>query len=787
MSGSMFIISKQAGTGTITFDSTTDNSRVQTYSLDWQENNPRVLRLTIDNGTPYSTSNLLSSSCNLWAGSYVGAISLGDFVQGNLWTTLSPTSAIRCFDGVITDIKANSGGVIEVTATDFLLALKNKKTDKVIFNSYRDQQVFNMSATGGIYQITGVTDAGIVTPVSEVSLGLTETRTTLGTGTSEYGIPDAYMSTSTMVAQAFVSTDNAFLGFRGYYEGLSHAEGTITCVLCQDNSNAPGATIATVNVAVDNTGNFYKDFDFVTSNSPVFLEPETRYWLKFYFTPAVGSDWCAPLRKTNATGAIISEYVYSIDSGSNWTHVASHNLTLIYDTVNYISEDVSKCYIDESTDVINVFGETTVETRLTDPAYTYYEASVSYYYGTKTLEQVFESLIETKTGIRDSVSTDCDRTFKTYSTRGRDYLTCCQELCDIYEISGTYNLYQHVIAHYSDDTGDDDAIGNQYIKVGFRSTLTDGTNAATFSHGWDSTTDSELRIISANLKKINNGRYSQITVIGKGMDGNPITATVTDRALSTSIGGSMPQAMAPIYKVYNEDIRTVSEAYNLAFSLLDRMNTNAWEGSIILSGCYPDLIQTSTSSAYYGSGRIITLNWSPLGITSTKFKVKGIIATPTTTEVIITNADILNDNAYTRIQTKTNASEAFIAPVGTPTNVYYTCYHPSAVTTASLYASLENEYSAITGLSRVLCSKITDSNYTGKNYNCNIYHAEFESWNGYTTSASPVSKIILYTAASGGTATATYDLYDTGPPINDERFWKWKDQRVIIDVITKQA
>lgn len=95
-------------------------------------------------------------------------------------------------------------------------------------------------------------------------------------------------------------------------------------------------------------------------------------------------------------------------------------------------------------------------------------------------------------------------------------------------------------------------------------------------------------------------------------------------------------------------------------------STNVWEGQIRVSGVYPDLIDMDTSSASFGSGKVITLNLSPLGISATKFQVKGIVVEANQTTIIISNDDVMVEEQCPTILQRQGAADRGVLRAGRP-------------------------------------------------------------------------------------------------------------------------
>jgi hypothetical protein len=199
--------------------------------------------------------------------------------------------------------------------------------------------------------------------------------------------------------------------------------------------------------------------------------------------------------------------------------------------------------------------------------------------------------------------------------------------------------------------------------------------------------------------------------------------------------------------------------------MLDHYARDEWEGRILLSGCYPDVFAN-------GSGEIITLNYSPMGISGLKLKVKSAVVGLFGTEITVSNIDQLLENKLQASITRGQRSELFNSPEYQGRNVFSKVVDLDAnIDTAALYMALISGADEVT--SRVKCVR-----FLNEDYECAVYHAEFEQDDRTVdASAAPVDSIALYDAASGGSLVASESL--TG--LN--RVWKWQTTRVIVDYL----
>lgn len=143
------------------------------------------------------------------------------------------------------------------------------------------------------------------------------------------------------------------------------------------------------------------------------------------------------------------------------------------------------------------------------------------------------------------------------------------------------------------------------------------------------------------------------------------------------------------------------------------------------------------------------------------------------------------ENRPSKTFLKTDRTEAFLAQIGMADNIYCQCFLSSVCATTPAYMTLMDGSSNELSPQRVLCSTHQSASYSGNSaLNLFVYHAEFEAENGFTIDGTPVAKIALYSAATGGTQLALYAL---SSGLRDERFYKWRTQRLIVDFSAKAS
>jgi len=259
-------------------------------------------------------------------------------------------------------------------------------------------------------------------------------------------------------------------------------------------------------------------------------------------------------------------------------------------------------------------------------------------------------------------------------------------------------------------------------------------------------------------------------VVGTAATGAPIIVQRDDRALSTSF--RTQSKMALLTTLTDESINTLAEADKKAWQTLDSVARGLWEGTILVAGVFPDLFDLNTGSATYGAGGSVHLHYSPLGINGVDFHVKGIVLHENTTEVQLSNPDLLLLNAITDARGRAEKSESFLAPTDPLTTAFVHGYY-GAVVNYDLFMTLCT--AASTPIPELV--KVPTTKFINSRYNAIIYHGEFEMGNGHTLDGSPVTRIELREA--DGTLRAYYDLPTS------EQFPKWTTTQVVAEVACK--
>jgi hypothetical protein len=745
-------------------------ARLISRTLEWTENYPRKLTIQLDNKTSTATGNFVSASFAGWDAAAVGAVDVGDKIKYSVYMDSNPTVATVVFWGIITEVSQTSGGILTIVAKDWLEKFEYLQPSTIVYKNYRDGLPKETTEGAGAVSIDGCTETGIVWPPVFVGLARTDIRVASVIPGTMHGI--LLMDVSTTYynrAQSFVAMGDGLIGVEYYciYQNLTTG-GHLHCQIQTDASGIPSGMVLaeedfTVPTGSTPGGTEYRQMDFAPAGHTVPLEKGIRYWIVWSCDAAIQGDFLSVGGHDELAGDETTDHYFSktLPAGA-WTEsAAGWNIYTNIDFANYEEVPLEDYYQSGTTIVCRTQGTpiTTV-----DAYYTIHRAKVSYYYGTVTTEEIFTKLLTSGLADTYTVDSDCDTTYTLYQTRGKSVGECLRELCDTFETTGARSGKQHIIAAYRSG-------GLDVIKVGFRNNDT----GRTFSHGADSTTDDELRIASVNLKRTVNLRPASVVVIGKAASGGPIIVQRDDRALATSFRTKSKMNLTTT--LTDESINTLAEADRKAWQILDSCTRGTWEGSITVAGVFPDVFDLNTASESYGAGGHIDLNYSPLGIVSEEFHVKGIVLHENTTEIQITNEDILLTNALTETRGRAERSESFIAPDDPFTTVFVSGYYDAVEAAATMYMQLcVWDETPIDDHTRVLCTRTTNSRY-----NDVTYHAEFETHNGHTLDGDEVYQIELWDAVTGGYHHAKVTLTFS------EQFPKWRTTRVIAEIHCKAA
>jgi len=740
------------------------------FEFDYSENNPAFLMVRLDNSNPDYYLNLLSPGCNVWS-SGTGAISEGDKIELG-FNRVGLDTVDWFFDGKVASLKQNDDDTLIISAYDPSKAVDNKRISKTIYKNFKDSEEGTIKNSSGYRYVDGFTASDVVKPLNRILTysDMIERKFGDANGNVQYDLAGDLTRKSAQTFKAegeYLDRIYIYATSVGYGAGGNGANVNLEIYTDHVDSgdvHHPGDLIKSDVFFVSGTKAAFQ-YLWVPAGLPKLIK-NAKYWIVFSATSNVGTmEICA---RGFTSGDNIESFKYTNSGISpSWSVQAGSILRLIVRTFVYAELEPTDYFVDEVNDKIYLFkgiGSVIVGD----------VAIIDYFYGTLTLEEVIIALIKLDTGLLGNVSTDCDRIMNTYATMGKSLGECLRELMDVYENSGTWSGRQHVMAFYRDGNG----IPN--LKVGKRLDVVNDSEVAIFSYRPDHGTDDEWKLISVKLELTTKMRYARVKVTGTDPQGYPIIAIRSDQpktgSFYTKLGG-----LAETLEVTDSQIMTYADADKRAWAELDALKRDVWEGSILLAGHHFGLFDFDNSSSSFGSGKIIKLYYSPLGINGVLMKVnRMIIRSDGTTEIMINNVDTAIRNRLTRGLGTTEKIDSFLAPLGAVETVLCQFYVDSNIYTANdVYCKLyDNTNTVVTPQSFPLCEKISKSAY-----NAVCYQAAFEIGNAH--SDNNIRYVELY--HSGGTLIK-YDLALTVNSIpKDLTFRKTRTNRLIVEVIGKAS
>lgn len=750
-------------------------------SLERHENRPQGVKFTLLLPN-IASRNLLSSTCSLWS-SGTGALEIGDRVSLSLYLT-STRAKTAVFTGLVHELKAVGDNLVSVEAREDWAQYETLQRDAIIFADHKDL-VYKSTGTdaNGQTTIMGLSEANIALPLAVIDLMSGENVEELAQGgenlTGTTPAPeDRYL------AQRFVANRGALIAVRWRASFASYPNDTNFYVgIWSDDNGKPGTyyrrtvTLPSVSIPRDATVRDYWT-DFRVDGVPFILEESKHYWVVFYGLGANTQLRRQQIHKSPnlPPGAGLTPVKRSAD-GSAWINYddaaspgtwGNSGLSLSLYVASYERQaDIAQAL---SGSTLTLLGDKKVEgvplniTSVPPASIVPTRARVSYYHGTRTVREMLQDLIG-RGACPHNVSADLANTIKLYRTKGKSLAECIREVCDLRMSSGNYSGSQLAVAQLPYATE---------LWVRRRKHVGDASSF-TFSYGTDTSTDNERRIIagSVQLKRTTKMKPTKVRVIGKAAD-LPLVTIVHDRAtagLSSRLGYDVEKTLQ------DDSLRTLDDcrAYGRAYLDAARASFGTWEGQLSISGVYPDLFDLAVVSPTFGSGQIITLNYSPLGISALKCKVKAIRVQGVKTEVTLSSEDLLINNPFSDVAWRTARSESFVSPADAESNVvmegHYNAVLPAALNTlgsGQLYMELQNS-NGVTQGSAVACTVTNDSGY-----NLKMIHAEFEASNGSTAPSYPITQVRLRDAAGANSIQ-----------IPVEPCYKWKTTRAIVELTAR--
>lgn len=772
-----YIITITHGAGTVVHDSTAPGNAIMSFEYDRAENQPATLVVTVDVQAEVPALNILSGSFAGWS-SGTGALEIGDLVDLQLCTTAAPTTYTALFHGTVTAIAPGGDEFsAKVTAADRLAAYQGigRSLYKTFFANYRDQLVRKQALDATLQQWVLTAPAGGTAFDATLLLPCVSVKLANNFGVLEIGdsLDADSQAANNKVAMQFIASRELLTGVQFYYKDASTTPNITWGIYAVDASGYPtGAALYTKTLGESSTAGYLLFYDWVrdASNNPTGLQLIAGKMYALVIQSSSATTYIA-LDTTSLVGDITQCLYYS---GGAWSVQASKQIRSQIVLADLSELDTMHYYWDAANSRICVPksglpGSMSSAPGVVVGSSTGGYAFVSYYYGTVAISSILGTLI----GLGPctaAVSGSIAKALSLYRTRGRYVSDCLSELAEIRETSGAFSGSQYAIAHAR-------VSGTDYIYANRRLNLSDGSYR-TFSHPADDATVDNQRIISCELQRTIKGRPTTCVVTGRDSAGNSIMATVSDLSLSGG-GFSGTSGIESQVSITDSSLQAVSDCIVAGYAKLDTFIRDSWEGPVAVDGVFPDLFDLGFgSSTTAGSGRIVTLNWSPKGIVAQKFKVKAVHvgkgADRFVTRMQLSNHGILVLNPFSDTSVTTLRSESFISPTDAQYIAYAVAYSPNVVSLPSpCYMELQTAAgAAIPGSARAVCTVFSNTSYNQK-----AVHAQFAVGQGTTVDGSPIGKLALFAAASGGSAVDSITLATA------QQFPKWSTTGAIVDYL----
>lgn len=796
-----------AGTaGTITLDDSSNATRVTSRKYHRVENHPATVVLTLYNEYVLDTANLLHADYAGWSAG-TGALALGDAIN----YSMSPTSladntegaSTEYFYGRITDIRSLRPNLIEVTARDMLYRYEQVEYAQTIYTSRADRTTYPVEFLStaphiGKFCANGVSTTGAY-PGTEFGILTDDTVATYGLDITDDGTNDVAMAEGDKLAQPFCAEHDAIYAF-GYWhsvvwDGSATDPNVVRFSIQADNgSNRPdGTEIYAFEVEDWNTLSTYWDEYYWNDgysggwapvmDDPVSLTRGRKYWLVTEFKSTDASYPGSMNMRRDSGGTYLGGQSSAVcwfwdDSGSAWSSLAGNaSMFMLGGTYTEIPGSDYEYYYDgaEGNLVVNKYSGTmpmanTGVAQFDAALWSEYDkrARCSYFYSHKDLDAVLERIVEIDTAIIGVKDAYADFPIPVYRTSGKNLGDCLRELCDLYgyNAAGLGTYYQMTMYAYRSG-------GTNYVAWGRRYTTADIATGI-MADGESGVSDTYARIISTDLRKTSTRRPGTVRVVGKASDGTPLVATRNDRTLAGSYHDQI--GLANVRTITDDSLGTLALVNDTAWAALDTLSQDVYEGTITVSGCFPQLFDTT--DFHEGSGKIIDIYYKPAGLYDEPFKVTAIETDGYQTIISVTNAPDIASNAIRRLANTSRQSEAFRSDLDTPETYHVYVYKAYECTDSTCFVQLSAASgTAITGHTRVAATQLTVPNGV-TDYDAYVYYAVIEPDNGYGT----VQTIDLYAAATGGSPLC-YHTFDSDSTAR-RQFYKAKNMRVIVEFHT---
>jgi len=807
-SWSITITHDPAGTaGVLTLDDASNATRVESRTYQRTENYPATVVIQLNNEYSVDATNIMHADFAGWSAG-TGAIALGDTLTYSMCpSSFSITTAdgalAQYFSGYITDIQSPGPNLVQITARDLLYLYDNQYYSMTWAASRADWTVYPIEFLStaphiGKFCANGVQTTGAYPgPVFDV---LTDDSVmTYGLDITSNGDTNVALEVGDKFAQPFYAEHDGVYAI-GFFNAQTYSgpdPNIMRFSIQKDNgSNRPDGTELygfewdNSNTLADYYQPFYWENGYSggvspAADDPIFLTKGKKYWLvcEFHATDTTTPGTITMRRESDGEylGGDTTPYCWLYDSSAGtWSALAGNAcMWLLGGTYTAIPGSDYEYYYDgaEGNLVVNKFSGTmpmsdtgVIGFSSSAPGLSWnfwsqytLRARCSYYYGHLDLDDVINNVAELESQLMfTDGDANIDLPIPVYRSHGKTLGDCLRELCDLYgySYSGTYG--QLTICAY-------ESAGDHHIAWGRRRTLAD-TSAGTIA---DYTSPTSAKITNVNLVKTSAKRPASVRVIGKSPTGMPLIATRNDRALGAT-SYYTKSAMRNMQVVTDESLTTLEQVNARAYAELDALNHDVWEGTITVSGCFPQLF--SLDAGFEGSGVIVSVTYDPLNLSVEKFKVTSIETDGYTTAISVTSKPRLQKNFVRDTNATIMRTDAFATDIDTSTTAHIYGFDDSAVADSTCHIELCSGITTpLTGHTRVAATQLTVP--TGVTaYDTYVYYAVIEPDNGYGT----IQRVYLYGAATGGAALAEYYIAlehaAGGEP------YKWKNQRVIVEL-----
>jgi hypothetical protein len=759
-------------------------SRIVAREMTHNANHPRTFSMRISN-LDAGALNYLSSTFAGWTAGYTGAIAVGqeieyDTIEMDL-TTGSYSTASLTFYGVITEISQGDDGLLVIKAKDFSERLEHIYASKTAFTNYRDRLpsdwgMVGSAETPGSKLAVKLPDSNLAYPAVSVLFATGDRMWQISDSLNNYSVS---VAEDEMMCQAFIAAESGLYHTRFRYQtsgNWTEVNGHVQIRIVRDTgSDRPdfSAEMATRAIFLaPHTGLIDAECSIVDSDDIVYLEKGEKYWWTIEnhdsgdTDPAnivIGYD---PYSTYKCDGSAAGCYHRS--SGGTYTPWGGNlQVTLWACEFNECSPDTYHYeYIAPYHWIVLDKSPGQWEGNIVPAGreMSLHRGLLSYYYGAKTTQEILNEIIPLDYGYfklagNRVISSLLSVTRHLFRTKGKSLGASMRELCDSMAVYTGGNYFQSAYAVY-------DHPGETYehiIRCGMKKPTWYGSADYTIADGtW---------IVSVDAAKTSTNRPSRVVVIGKTTAAGTITATVED-------DDWLALCKIPITETIQDDtIQTVGDAFAQANARLQSYQRGVWEGRMRLYGVFPQLMQEHDPTAGVGDGAVISVTYAPLAWSSIKLKVTGITIGEDYTDVQFSSADLLLSNKFVQNVYRLQLTDSFVSPTDAETILYFPIYTTKTTSSSPLYA----QFCTAAGTPITDHKRVKGSSYDQTNPVRRTWHFEFDARNGHTADGTPIDRIEIYTAATGGSALT--DIVFATDLSAAYLFHKWKTTKVIVDLV----